>query len=357
MVGFPPGAHRRPWVILAASVFGVGLASSGVVRQVDWALHDRLVAVATYDASPPENLVVVAIDEPSVEQLRMPWPWPRRVHAALIRALASAGARTIVLDLAFDEPASNAEDDGILRETISQVGNVVLATRPIASLATAASGLGVASLPMDRDGIVRRYSAMVGNQPSLAAAAEASEGPERSASGLIPFHGRPGAGIRTVSYYRALQSGQLPPGFFRGKTVFVGRSAHTARGGQTSDGFRTPVGLMAGVEIHASALAALAGGRFAWDPFDGALPMTLLLTPVTVVMGWLAVRAGARLSILVFVLAATAWSAAAYVLRADDLARLPIVAPLVSTATALVVVSAYRLAVAARERTEKTLKL
>jgi adenylate cyclase len=365
----PPGYRRRAggwWTVTVASILGVGLASSETVQRLDWALHDRFVALAAYEPSPPEGIVIVAVDQPSVEQLRLPWPWPRRVHAALVRALASAGARTIVFDLVFDEPAAVAEDDGILREAITRAGNVVLAmdrratrdpsdtsTRwagPISSLATAASGLGVASLPMDGDGVVRRYAVMVGDQLSLAGATESSERSDLPTGGLIPFDGRPGAGIRTVSYYRVLQSGQLPQGFFRGKTVLVGRAMQLSPAtSQADDSVRTPVGAMAAVEIHASALDALARGRFVGDPFAGAVPMTLLLLPIAALSGWLVLRAGAILSIVVLLLATTAWCVAGYALRAHDFARLPIVSPVAAATTALVVAIGYLQAVRKRD--------
>src|SRR5262245_49992434 len=110
MVGlYPP--RRYPgawWIVAAASILGVAVACSNTVRRLDWLVHDRIVTVATYEPSPPADIVVVAIDEPSVEQLRMPWPWPRRVHAALVGALTRSGARAIVFDLPFDEPSSVA---------------------------------------------------------------------------------------------------------------------------------------------------------------------------------------------------------------------------------------------------------
>ena len=56
----------------------------------------------------------------------MQWPWPRRVHAALLSALVKGGARTIALDLLFDEP-SNDEDDRALADAMREAGNVVLA--------------------------------------------------------------------------------------------------------------------------------------------------------------------------------------------------------------------------------------
>jgi adenylate cyclase len=345
--------RRAAWAVVAAaaSLLGIGAALSGPVQRLDWALHDRFVGLATREPAPPDDVVIVAIDEPSLQQLATPWPWPRRVHAALVRALASAGARTIVLDLVFDLPAPAAEDDGFLRETIKRAGNVVLAMdrRPIHALASAASGLGVDRLQVDDDGVVRRYAVMRDDQPSLAGAPEMAERSELPSGGLIPFNGPPGTGIRTVSYYQVLQPGHLPRGFFRGKTVFVGRSLQAAPTNvQAAGNFQTPVGMMAGVEIHASAFDALQRGRFVRDPFATTGSQAVLLLPIAALSAWLVPRAGPMLSGAVLLLAATAGFVVGYALRSQDLARLPIVAPLTTATIVLVIMTACRCAILRR---------
>ena len=248
----PPDHGRRGgawWIVAAAGVLGVSLAFSPVVRRLDWRLDDRFVSLATYEASPPANIVIVAIDQASVEQLGTPLPWPRRVHAALVGALASAGARTIVFDLVFDEPASTAEDDGILREAISRAGNVVLALRPIPSLASAAAGLGAASLPTEPDGIVRRYRMAAGDQPSLAAAAsELTEGSEVSAGGLGTVQGTAREGHSNGPLLSGASAGTTATGLLPGQDrvrrplargrAFRGRSSRRFSDSGRPDGWR-----------------------------------------------------------------------------------------------------------------------
>src|SRR5208283_5864340 len=59
---------------------------------------------------PPPELLIVAIDEPSFQEFRLAWPWPRSLHARLIDRLAAAGARLVVFDVLFTEP-SDPEND------------------------------------------------------------------------------------------------------------------------------------------------------------------------------------------------------------------------------------------------------
>jgi adenylate cyclase len=55
-------------------------------------------------APPPADLLIVAIDEPSFQELRRPWPWPRRLHAELVDRLKAAGARLIIFDVSVRRP-------------------------------------------------------------------------------------------------------------------------------------------------------------------------------------------------------------------------------------------------------------
>lgn len=69
---------------------------------------------------PHPDLVVVAVDERSINQLGR-WPWNRRVIGELVRRMEQANL--VVFDVIFSEPT---EEDPILAKAISQAGNVVL---------------------------------------------------------------------------------------------------------------------------------------------------------------------------------------------------------------------------------------
>lgn len=76
--------------------------------------------------SPPENLLIVAIDEPSLQEIQLSWPWPRQLHAALVERLRAAGARLIIFDLLFSEPGPDPEGDRLLAGAMLRAGNVLL---------------------------------------------------------------------------------------------------------------------------------------------------------------------------------------------------------------------------------------
>ena len=73
----------------------------------------------------PESIVIVAIDETSMAEIKQQWPWPRSLHAQLIQKLNQAGAKVIAFDILFSEPSEPNEDQELAR-ALRQADNVVL---------------------------------------------------------------------------------------------------------------------------------------------------------------------------------------------------------------------------------------
>ncbi len=71
---------------------------------------------------PPKEIVIVAIDDRSLKKIGR-WPWDRGRIAHIIDSLREMGAKVIVVDIAFSEPAN---DDDTLSASIRHAGNVVL---------------------------------------------------------------------------------------------------------------------------------------------------------------------------------------------------------------------------------------
>ncbi len=75
-----------------------------------------------FDPKPFENIVIVAVDEKSVNKLGR-WPWDRKIIGKLIKMLSSA--KIVALDIVFSERTS-PEDDAYLADAIYTSGNVIL---------------------------------------------------------------------------------------------------------------------------------------------------------------------------------------------------------------------------------------
>jgi adenylate cyclase len=234
----------------------------------------------------PQELLLVAIDEPSFQEFGLAWPWPRGLHARLIDRLSAAGARLIMFDVLFAE-ASDPENDAALASSIKRAGNVLLAEtidytndslfsrairiRPLGQFADAAKGIGLAMIEPDSDGVVRHFQVQIMGGSTLPACAVHAVGkPDLPAgsSGMIKYAG-PARSIDTLSYYQILDDEHpIPAERIRGRIVLVGRElqASPAPLGQT-DLFPTPFFASAGiytsgVEIHANIIHNLLSGQW-----------------------------------------------------------------------------------------------
>jgi adenylate cyclase len=362
-----------PFALVAFAGLAVGLllGSSFLAQRLEWSLYDRFTAIATRDPQPPNDIVVVAIDEPSFSEMGMQWPWPRRVHARLIDALVHGGARTIVFDLLFDEP-SVAEDDEALADAVRRAGNVVLASdralttdrkyeivqwvEPLPPLAQAAVAVAAVGVDRDPDGVIRRSAATIDGRPTLAFAAAARQSglvppPDGERPRLIHFLGAPRRGIVTVSYYQAIEPGLLPADMFRGKVVLIGRSLSAAAALDQPDHFRTPVAVaMPGVEIHASQLDTFLRRRTIADPFDSLLVSFGWAALAGIIATIVLFRLPPQIGVPLLGLAVTLAAAAKYLALSSYNVRLPIIAPLLAAAGVFTSTSAYRFALGQRER-------
>ncbi len=73
---------------------------------------------------PPDDIVIVAIDDPSLQRIGN-WPWPRLVMAEVLDKISSARPRAVGLDVIYAKE-SNPKDDHGLAEAIKRNGNVIL---------------------------------------------------------------------------------------------------------------------------------------------------------------------------------------------------------------------------------------
>ncbi len=285
--------------LFLASLF---IAATLLLAHTNWLWRwDHLIYDATlsiWESPPPQDIVIVAIDEASLSALGR-WPWSRRTHAQLVSRLDAAGARVIALDIIFSEADSrDPGGDQALAAAIRESGRVVLPVLleqprafgqlfeqlPMPPLAEVAAALGHIHVELDADGLARsvflleglgepRWPALPLAMLRVAQSGGWSEVPGTRAPStetesyttwardnqvLIPFIGSPGRMSR-ISYVQALHGEHLEDAF-RDKLVLVGVTA-TGLG----DNLPTPVSghnqPMSGVELSANVLNALNTGK------------------------------------------------------------------------------------------------
>jgi len=246
----------------------------------------------------PENIVIISVDEESLTAIGR-WPWPRNIHAKLLKSLSAERPLAIGFDIILAEPDSlDPLSDAALADALkyhrnvimpvvieqSRLGGQFIETLPLTTLTAAASGLGHVHIEIDHDGIARRVfineglgsphwdtlalTLLKSGKPELAdrlsfpgtgdyEATETLHSWVRENPILIPFAGPPGH-FKRISYQQVLK-GEYLPGTFDDKFVLIGATA-TGLG----DYLPTPLsGLnepMSGVEINANILDALQKG-------------------------------------------------------------------------------------------------
>ena len=231
--------------------------------------------------SPLAPIVLIAINEDSFDELDLPWPWPRDVHARLLDRVAAANPAVIGLDIVFAEPSGRgSQDDRVLAEAIGRAGRVVLAAAltvvreagyektdlnpPIPLLRERAAGFGPVNIVPDSDAVVRQVRLSHSHQgrdfPSfalevyrVARQAGVPAKPFDATSVLVNYRGGP-ATYLTIPYHRVV-NGEVPPETFAGKIVLVGATSLLLH-----DLYRAPFapqGDMPGVELHANTLETM----------------------------------------------------------------------------------------------------
>src|ERR1044071_3520573 len=75
----------------------------------------------------PDNIAIVAIDEPSIARFGR-FPWSRQVITRTIDAIAAGQPKAIALDVLVTDP-SNQDADETLARSIGRAGNVVVAAQ------------------------------------------------------------------------------------------------------------------------------------------------------------------------------------------------------------------------------------
>jgi class 3 adenylate cyclase len=233
-------------------------------------------------AQPPDDIVIVAVDEATLAGVPEPLPLAHVHLAELFTALAAAGAKAVVLDLilperSFDQLVPGNDQQlvvGIL--AMRRAGIVVLARtvdeaghprriHPPLLAAAGPQGSGLALMPVDRDGVVRRFDehlGLDGSQVDTLVGTVARRLGMSPHGGLIDFSRH--AGFKTLSLIKVLElidagDADALARAFRGKLVFVGTDLPFL------DRHRVPLvravlsrhPTIPGVEIHAQALHSI----------------------------------------------------------------------------------------------------
>jgi diguanylate cyclase (GGDEF)-like protein len=261
---------RHALVISVIALIAGLLQSSGTLKPLSDALTELRFAASPRD--PTSGVVLVEIDAKSIAAIGE-WPWPRRIHADLIRSLDRLEPSEIAFDIDFSSRSNEADDSALEAALRDAHSSVILAAfnqqatsdvqdpgivvnQPLPQFREHA-WLATVNIEPDADGHVRRYSysdALDGQKlPSLAALYGGT--PTASGSFAIDFS-IAGEKIDRISVIDLLQ-GRVKAERLKGRKVIVGASAIELR-----DIFQVPNhGLISGSLLQAISTESLLQGR------------------------------------------------------------------------------------------------
>ncbi|KRR21108.1 histidine kinase [Bradyrhizobium lablabi] len=254
------------------------------------------------------DIVVIAIDASSIERIGV-WPWPRQLHAELLRQLQKADVQDIALDVDFSTPSDAWSDRNFAEALHGAGGSVVLPSfqqprtdratlhvnRPLPQFAEH-SWPALVNVEVGTDGLVRRYpfgEKLDGKFVPSMAAVLSGQYAEKRTPFLIDFSIRT-AGIPKVSFVDVLHGDPATLQKLRGKKVVVGGTAL-----ELGDRFSVPNGvILSGPVLQTLAAESLLQNRaLQWT--SGVVTATgLVLLALIMLLSWRRLSAGKRVAML-----------------------------------------------------------
>ncbi|MFL0669969.1 MAG: EAL domain-containing protein [Erythrobacter sp.] len=287
--------RKRIKIAVIAALLGLVSATIELPLPLDGTYRSLRAQVRA--TTPPQDIVLVAIDDATLNRLNT--PKPSRLHdSMLIENLFAAGVDRVVWDRAHADPDTPETDAKFIQTLKNHRGKIWLGGAPgvknglreIAPIMPApmfrehtnvASMIGFA-LPYSLSVRFRTAVDLEGTQiPAISAVLAGYEG---RPTWYYPDYAFQPTGIPTMSYFD-IASGKFDPADLKGKRVLVGWTNR-----ETSDIFQFPgLGSVPGAYFHIIGAHTLKRGL----PFDlGSYPALLLLI-ITLV--W-QIRSGARSS-------------------------------------------------------------
>lgn len=282
---------RHAIVISFIALIAGLLHNSGALKPLKDGLTELRFAAA--HRNPTGGVVLVEIDAKSIAEIGE-WPWPRRIHADLIRSIDRFEPSEIALDVDFSSRSSEADDSALEAALRGAKSSVILATFNQPASSDVQDGRTIASQPLarfrdhawlatvniepDSDGQVRRYpyGTMIDGKllPSLATLYGGV--PPSTESFIIDFS-ISASEIDRISVIDLLQ-GRVEARRLRGKKVIVGAGAIELR-----DVFQVPhYGLISGSLLQAISAETILQGRALDETKQGAAVVGLIVLAVLV---------------------------------------------------------------------------
>lgn len=301
--------------VLCAVICAIAIAASPFGQEMERIFFD-LHAQKLAPKKAPKDVVIVALDDISFDIMAeemdgLHWPYPRAVHAQVVENLKAAGAKAIFFDFIFDLESGYGDlDDASFQNALTDIPIVLAAedsdkalTEPLEQFTNGTGRAANAALPLDVDGAIRetsgsakfaastlqalKFFAGFNNDSShiskLKPVAEelylATSNSKIAPRGAITYFGKEQQ-FQTISYFEAYNLSLLEPYMesLKDKVIFIGSTPSVSiTPDQQTDVYKTPVGMMPGVIIHAHHYASLIKNRIKQFISGPLIPFGLLV--------------------------------------------------------------------------------
>ncbi len=243
-----PKFFLRPLVILIISALAFGVAVLVHAKRGDDFFYDTFYRLRPQANMSNAEVVLVAVDDASLDAAGKPWPWPRTYWPEICSYLEQSGAKVIAFDIIFRNPSYYNDDDAFTNGMAKLKVPVIYGRQvqddgdwePFAPNDKPSNLYGVVNLGEDK--VYRSYSPDKNGRSSLAQISVMFSGvdPEKLATTfpepfLLHYYGphKRADGKQTFRYipaYNVLaasrdpaspQAKALPPDIFKDKIVIV----------------------------------------------------------------------------------------------------------------------------------------
>jgi len=216
-----------------------------------------------------QQIVLVAVDDDSLREVNIRWPWPRSIMARIIKKISANGPAAICVDFVFAGKSVDPEEDSVLISSLKGAGNVYAAAFfgsdgkylvPDEALALSLKDFGFVNKPRDIDNTIRRMrpyflsnsGEIIDYSLSLKVAGSMTNSPPANIGISVPLSKD---GTAYIKFFGALDKFNYIPAWkvlkgaadlsrLNNKMVFFGATSESFH-----DTYHTPLGIMPGMVI------------------------------------------------------------------------------------------------------------
>jgi diguanylate cyclase (GGDEF)-like protein len=216
-----------------------------------------------------QDIVLITVDDDSLREVGIRWPWPRSVMARIIKKVSANSPAVICVDFVFAGKSADPEEDSILIDSLRSAGNVYAAAFfgsdgkyviPDEALALGLKDFGFVNKPRDIDNTIRRMRPYFLSQAgeiidyslSLKVAGSIMNSPPGNIGVSVPLSKD---GTTYIKFFGSLDKFNSIPAWkvlkdtadlsmLKNKLVFFGVTSESFH-----DTYHTPLGIMPGMVI------------------------------------------------------------------------------------------------------------